>query len=239
MASAGKGKTARTPDNPDLPAHGLGVHLGFSTTVGWLSRMIRRITGSPVSHSFVVYHSAAFGRDMVLEASGQGFRVMAWRRFDKENKLVAVYRINMPDSILHPALGKLADRLGDAYDTLSLFGYLLRKWFRLKRVPFDSRKKLICSEAVALFLGWCGLPFEDVGVVTPQMLLDLAESRKDLFELVDHGNGFGRIAAKSAKRRAGKQKRRRRARQSAGSPPLVAAEEAAGKGGGGLTSPPT
>jgi hypothetical protein len=209
MVSGGKGKAARRPDNAELPAAGLGVHVGFSTTGGWLSRLIRRITGSPVSHSFVVYHSGVFGKDMVLEASGHGFRIMSWRRFDKENKLVAMYRLKLPDAVLHDALGKLSDRLGDAYDTLSLFGYLLRKWFRLKRVPFDSRKKLVCSEAVALFLGWCGMPFEDVGVVTPKILLDFAEGNREAFELVDSGNGFGRVAVKSAKRRQRKRRRKR------------------------------
>jgi hypothetical protein len=208
MAGGGKGKAGR-PNNPELPAIGLGIHLGFSTTAGWLSRIIRRITGSPVSHSFLVYKSSAFGKEMVLEASGKGFRVMAWKRFDKENKLVAIYRVNLPDPVLYEAMDQLADRLGDAYDTLSLLGYLLRKWFRLKRVPFDSRDKLVCSEAVALFLGWCGLPFDDVGVVTPKVLLDFAEGRKDVFELIDHGNGFGQVAAKSAKRRARKRRRKR------------------------------
>src|SRR5262245_39945283 len=122
MVAGGKGKAR--PDNAELAAPGLGVHIGFSTTGGWLSRVIRRVTGSPVSHSFVVYLSAVFGKDMVLEASGHGFRVMAWRRFDKENKLVAMYRLKVSDAVLHDALGKLAERLGDAYDTLSLFGYL-------------------------------------------------------------------------------------------------------------------
>ncbi|HEU5060062.1 MAG TPA: hypothetical protein VFU21_26200 [Kofleriaceae bacterium] len=215
MVTGAKGKAAARPDNPELPAAGLGVHIGFSTTGGWLSRMIRRITGSPVSHSFVVYHSAVFGKDMVLEASGRGFRVMSWRRFDTENKLVAMYRLKVEDAVVHEALGKLADRLGDAYDTLSLFGYLLRTVFRLKRVPFDSRKKLVCSEAVALFLGWCGMPFEDVGVVTPKVLLDLAEERGEVFELVKSGNGFRRVAEKSARRR---QRRRRRKRVADPSP---------------------
>src|SRR6185503_7928430 len=174
MVSGGKGKAGR-PDNAELPAAGLGVHIGFSTTGGWLSRIIRRITGSPVSHSFVVYHSAVFGKDMVLEASGHGFRIMAWQRFDKENKLVAMYRLKVDDALLHQALGKLSDRLGDAYDTLSLFGYLFKKWFRLSRVPFDSRQKVGWSEAVALFLGWCGKPVKELRPVTPQVMIDFAE----------------------------------------------------------------
>ena len=32
MVSGGKGKAARRPDNAELPAAGLGVHIGFSTT---------------------------------------------------------------------------------------------------------------------------------------------------------------------------------------------------------------
>src|SRR5690606_1159112 len=119
---------------------------------------IRAVLSARVSHCFVVYHSPVFGKDMVLEASGQGFRVLAWRRFDRENKLIAIYRLRVPEPALAEAMEKLADRLGDAYDTLSLFGYLLRKWFKLKRTPFDSREKLICSEAVALFLAWGGVP---------------------------------------------------------------------------------
>jgi hypothetical protein len=134
--------------------------------------------------------------------------MMAWRRFDRGNKLVAMYRLTLPGGRQREAFEQLGDRLGDAYDTLSLFGFLLRKWFRLKRTPFDSREKVICSEVVALFLEWAGVPFDDIGVVTPRDLLELAGSRPDAFELVDKDAGFERVAARAARRHARRQRRK-------------------------------
>ena len=210
-------KPADAPDNAALEAAGLGVHIGFSTTGGLLSRIIRRITGAPVSHSFLAYRCQSFGEDMVLEASGAGFRLMAWRRFDKENKLVAMYRLRLAEPITRASLARMADRLGDAYDTLSLVGFVIRKWFHLKRTPFDSRDKLVCSEAVALFLKWSGVKIADVGVVTPRDLLELAQGNPDTFELVEQGKGFARVAARVEKRA---RRRRRKGKQAADPSPV-------------------
>jgi hypothetical protein len=171
---------------------GFEVHIGFSTTGGPLSRLIRRLTGARVSHCFVVYPCTVFGGEMVLEASGNGFRVMSWRKFDRANRLVAVYRLRLSEDRLRGGLAELGHRLGDAYDTLSLFGYLLRSLFSLKRVPFNSRQKLVCSEAVALYLQHCGVDVGDAYVVTPRDLLVLAEQRPDIFELREAGKRFSR-----------------------------------------------
>ena len=210
-------KPADSPDNAALDAAGIGVHIGFSTTGGVLSRIIRRITGATVSHSFIAYRCATFADDMVLEASGNGFRMLAWRRFDKENKLVAMYRLRLAEPVQRAALARMAERLGDAYHPIRLFGFLLRKWFRLKRTPFDSRDKLVCSEAVALFLKWSGVKIDDVSVVTPRDLLELAQTDTEVFELVEQGKGFARVAEKVAKRRA---RRRRRRKQAADPSPV-------------------
>ena len=210
-------KPADAPDNAALEAEGLGVHIGFSTTGGLLSRIIRRITGSPVSHSFIAYRCLSFGEDMVLEASGQGFRLMAWKRFDKENKLVAMYKLRLAEPIQRAAMARMSERLGDAYDTLSLFGFVIRKWFRLERTPFDSRDKLICSEAVALFLKWSDVKVGDVGVVTPRDLLELAQGNPEVFELVEKGKGFARVVANVERRRA---RRRRKGKPTADPSPV-------------------
>ena len=99
------------------------------------------------------------------------------------------------------ALQRLADRLGDSYDTMSLFGFALRGLFRLKRVPFDSRQKLVCSEALALFLHWSGVPIENVGSMTPKDVLRLAEQRKDTFTLVEASAAFSHLARRIERRR--------------------------------------
>jgi hypothetical protein len=203
MSAGTKGGPLKPVDNPPLTSSatpGLAVHVGFSTTGGWLSRMIRKITGSKVSHCIVVYSSEVFGQEMVLEACGNGFRMISWRRWDRANKLVALYRVELPEEQLRAGMQRLADRLGDSYDTPSLFGFALHRCFRLKSVPFNSRAKLVCSEALALFLHWCGLPIVDVGSMTPQSLLGMAEQRKDCFILVDQSVAFPRIARRMARR---------------------------------------
>jgi hypothetical protein len=182
------------PDaDPVTLAPAFAVHIGFSTTTGLLSRLIRAATGAPVSHCFIVYPSEVFGGPMVLEASGAGFRMIAWRKFDRTNKLIAVYRVKQPEPVLRAGLLALAPRLGDAYDSLSLIGYLLRTVFSLRRVPWNSRKKLVCSEAVALYLHRCGIEVGRIGLVTPRDLFELARSRAEVFELVETGKAFPKV----------------------------------------------
>jgi|SRR5688572_25271971 hypothetical protein len=220
MSAGTKGGPLKPVDNPPLTSSettGLAVHVGFSTTGGWLSRMIRRLTGSKVSHCIVVYRSDVFGQEMVLEACGNGFRMISWRRWDRANKLVALYRVDLPEEKLRAGMQRLADRLGDSYDTPSLFGFALHRTFRLKSVPFNSRAKLVCSEALALFLHWCGLPIVDVGAMTPQSLLGMAEERKDCFILVDQSVAFPRIARRIARR----QRRTSGPLPAASDPPLL------------------
>jgi hypothetical protein len=190
--STGEASDAAAEVVAPLVAAGAGfpIHIGFSTTTGVLSRLIRWATGAPVSHCFLVYQCGVFGSEMVLEASGAGFRVMAWNKFERANKLIAVYRLHRPDPELLGGMSKLALRLGDAYDTLSLLGFLL---FHLRRVPFNSRKKLVCSEAIALYLQSVGVPVGRVSVVTPRDLFELAERAGDVFERVETGRAFKKV----------------------------------------------
>lgn len=176
-----------------LAPSGFPVFVGFSTTTGPLSRLIRWATGAKVSHCFIVYRCGVFDGEMVLEASGAGFRVLAWKKFDRANKLIAVYRVRRPEDALRSGLVRLGPRLGDAYDTLSLFGFLLRSVFSLRRVPFNSRKKLVCSEAVALYLQHVGVDVGRASVVTPRDLFELAQRETTVFELAETGSAFKKV----------------------------------------------
>lgn len=100
--------------------------------------------------------------------------------------------MKLPGEVLREGLVWIGPRLGDAYDTVSLVGYLLRSWFSLRRVPFNSRQKLVCSEAVALYLQHCGIDVGRPRVLTPRDLMALAEGRPDLFELRATGRAYRR-----------------------------------------------
>ena len=203
MVMGGKGLTAapefsRCPVEPEAEL-GLGVHVCFSTTDGLLSKIIRLATRARVSHCLITYRCPTFQKNMVLEVQGRGFVMTAWDGWEKKNKLMARYSISLPDAEIQPALASLADLLGAAYDRLSLFGHLLRIVGRLKRNPIDSKERLVCSEAVALFLSWIGVSFEHIGSVTPRKLVTVVEAQPELFELAWAARDFKPVQNKAKK----------------------------------------
>ena len=64
------------------------TRIGFSTTDALLSRLIRRLTRSKVSHAWLVYHDVDFDREMVMEAVGAGFRIVPLDKFARHNRIV-------------------------------------------------------------------------------------------------------------------------------------------------------
>ena len=196
----------------ELAAAGLGIRVGFSTTGALLSRIIRRAIRAPVSHCFVTYHSPAVGRVLLIEASRYGLRIVPyWRwRASGEEQHIATYRIQISDDRLRHALTTLLDRLGDAYDRLGLVGYLLVMLFHLRKNPLDSKDKLVCSEAVGVFLEACGVTVPPSGIVTPRHLFDLVHEKSDLFVLEDGDGRRYRWAVRAAERHIRRRKRRHR-----------------------------
>jgi hypothetical protein len=160
------------------------INVCFSTTGACLSRWIRGYTGSLVSHAIISFRDRTLNRVMVMQASGHGYEVIPWGRWEKANILIARFRL--PAEIADPpqvhALRAIARRIGDGYDARGLFGFVPVLWYRLKRwLParlrvrqqgraggamqepwrprfhnwLDNPAKLFCSEAVAEFLGYC------------------------------------------------------------------------------------
>ncbi len=129
------------------------TRVGFSTTSALLSRLIRRGTGSRVSHAFLVYRDVDFDREMVMEAAGPGFRIVPLDKFRRHNRVVAIFTPRHP---IDEGLKAAVDWLGESYDAAGLVGMalvLLGRWLevRLKkpRNIFGRSKALFCSEAVA------------------------------------------------------------------------------------------
>ena len=124
--------------------------VGFSTTKGVLSRIIRWFTKSRASHAWLLYHDSDWDLDMVMEATEGGFKLTAFERFLSENVIVKVFDPKYP---IDSGVKKLASKLGEGYDYLGLFGMLIHiigGWLKKTwKNPWASSDKMFCSEAVA------------------------------------------------------------------------------------------
>ncbi len=152
------------------------TRIGFSTTDALFSRLIRRFTGSKVSHAFLVYFDVDFDREMVMEAVGAGFRIVPLDKFARHNRVVEIVTPRHP---IDEGLKAAVDWLGEGYDARGILGMALllafralRRRTRRVRNLLASRRALFCSEAVARACRACRYPgFDrDPETTTPQDL---------------------------------------------------------------------
>jgi hypothetical protein len=152
------------------------TRIGFSTTDALLSRLIRRLTRSRVSHAWLVYRDVDFDREMVMEAVGAGFRIVPLDKFARHNRIVEIVT---PRYSIDEGLKAAVDWLGEGYDRRGLVGMALLLLFRALRRRtrgvrnlIASPRALFCSEAVARACRASGYPgFErDPETTTPQDL---------------------------------------------------------------------
>jgi hypothetical protein len=126
---------------------------GFSQDSSLISRIIRKLTGAPCSHAFLIVAVAEFGREMVLEASAFGIRMISLERFLSRNTLVARFDFGAK---LEPGLREAATWLGETYDFGGLLGMalvLVGRWLRKKWInPLHRAHSLFCSELVTQVL---------------------------------------------------------------------------------------
>lgn len=150
------------------------MHIGFSTSPGPLSWLIRRVTRSEVSHCFLVVPFA--GIEMVLEASENDYRLIPYDVFCRKNTVVCLAYTLTP---LDPALPMAARWLGSHYDFAGLAGNALvaiGRWCRRRwRNPARSDDVQFCSESVVRVLRAVNHPGTmdlDPDSTSPQDLLD-------------------------------------------------------------------
>ena len=154
------------------------TRVAFSTDKNsWISKIIRWFTNSRVSHTFLVYYDQDFVRDMVMEATEGGFRVVPFSKY--ESQVVSIF---VPKQSIEVGLVKAVDWLGEHYDYEGLIGmiwvefgrWLKRKWHN----PLHASDSMFCSEAVVRILQWSAYPgsdqFEPCST-DPEMLLKFFE----------------------------------------------------------------
>lgn len=154
--------------------------IGFSTSNNPISRFIRWVTKSQVSHTWLLVDF--LDMPVVLEAGIRGFYPTPASVFWKKNKVVCVSTVDFPlDDGLH-AIGKW---LGTKYDVAGLIGgmavvagrWLKRKWNN----PVEGASALFCSEVVVRMLQAAEFPGADTldpDDTTPEDLLDFLRVKK-------------------------------------------------------------
>jgi len=153
----------------------LGITIGFSTTNKLISRFIRWITRSPVSHAWIAFDDHCLQTRLVMQAESWGYEVRPWKRWKRENTLVAEFEPTGPP--LEENLVWIAQFLGAKYDYRSAIWSGLWRWFgRWVRGKFHTPGKLMCAEATIRFLLhrelYSSLAHFDPEVTNPKRLMD-------------------------------------------------------------------
>jgi len=165
------------------------VWIGFSTTNKLLSRIIRWCTRGKSSHAWMRYWDATLEQHMVIQAEIEGYETIPWKRWKKQNILIAVYESKELD--LMPGVRHMASFLGVAYDFKSALWTGLKRWLGKKfKRPFHSPKKLMCSEAVCLALQYDKVPCVEKfnpELVSPQELENAVSSSADFTKVSFQG----------------------------------------------------
>jgi hypothetical protein len=154
------------------------VRIGFSTCRSCLiSRLIRWVTQSQVSHTWLLLKEGPLSVPVVLEAvMGQGFRLVPFRVFETGNTIVATIDPVVP---IEDGVREALDWLGESYDLRGMFGeavvMLGRRLHRRWHNPFFSSHTMFCSEAVVRTLQsahYPGTSTLNAVSTSPQDLLD-------------------------------------------------------------------
>lgn len=152
------------------------VKIGFSTTDMFLSRIIRKVTGAPVSHCWFLFE--AHGKQFILQADIGGVRITPYSKWQKKWKIIEIvepkYEID-----LAPAW----DVLDENYDYGGLIGnawVYLGKLFKKKwKNPLDDAHALFCSELVMDVLQTNNYPGAlefDSSTITPEAIRELLKA---------------------------------------------------------------
>lgn len=152
--------------------------IGFSTSNGLISRLIRKITGGETSHCFIVFtmEGSHYDPTLVFESGNKGPAFVDFGEFIKSNRIIDLFdsKVDLIDPI-----EKYSKQLSKDYDFAGLVGGVVvqigRALGKTWRNPFNT-KNLTCVELTLGILVDAKYPgieqFSDYAVVTPQDLLD-------------------------------------------------------------------
>jgi hypothetical protein len=134
------------------------VYICHTAAKGWVSRMIRKITGYPVSHSLVIYFSELADCYMIIESSSSTHGVLARPAYTRLEYLKeSLHTVQLLDLEPHKVVRFLRAMIrhqGMKYDYGLNASWLIRfkwnKWRGINTRPrFNNKSRYNCSEAIA------------------------------------------------------------------------------------------
>jgi hypothetical protein len=128
--------------------------VGFSKSPRLLSKLIRWVEGSEVSHVYIKFHSDFLQRDIIYEASGTVVNFVNLQTFMSRSQIVEEFTYEIPAPLYREAIQFAMDHTGKPYGFLSLIGLgwvkFTNKFGFRTRNPFrKDDKTFICSYLVA------------------------------------------------------------------------------------------
>lgn len=161
--------------------------IGFSTTNGIISTLIRWFTHSKVSHAYIVFNVA--GEKLIIHSTEKGVNCDFYNRFIKNNKIVVEYEISVSEEEEKLALAEAIKLLDQPYDFMAIAGFvwvLTCRTFGVKvKAPFKNRSAYYCSELGLMLL-------KKLNMACPNMERELT-SPEDLMECLDKNKKAKRI----------------------------------------------
>lgn len=134
------------------------VIIGFSAHPGIFSTLIKFITNSRVSHTYIRIPVPEYNESMVFQASGLCVNYMNYKVFQKKSKIIEEYEIEVDDDVY--AFGEMMRVIesGKPYSMKEIFGLLwvlAMRGFGVKvNNPFrDGSHSYICVELAMLCVG--------------------------------------------------------------------------------------
>lgn len=124
------------------------MNIGFSTTSSLLSTLVRKLTRSKISHTYIKFLVA--GENIVLHATQHGVNTDYYNNFVKKNRIYAEFKLNVSIDAQNKMLSYAIRQTDKPYDFISLVGFLwviINKSFgRKTKNPFSSAGAYFCSE---------------------------------------------------------------------------------------------
>lgn len=157
------------------------IKIGFSTRKkALLARLIRKLEGTPFSHSYIKFNPRSVDVPMVYQASSLFLHFEAAVNFNDRNVVVFEKEIEVTEEQYYDILKYCMINAAKPYSIKQLFSILSQRigqvfGIRIKNWAKNGESAQICSELVYRILEKVGYSLDkDPDIVTP----------KDLYELV-------------------------------------------------------